>query len=99
MFISKTIYCLFIRRTSPKSSIQKIEIRHITGTRLVQKLSIKFDDIYFLQRGAEHGGLGACPLEELLKATASKTSDNALLKNRTKVAPITDLCTTEILTE
>ena len=66
---------------------------------MVQKLSIKFNDINFLQRGAEHGGLGACPLEELLKATASRTSENALLKNRTKVAPITDLCAEEILTE
>ena len=42
MFISNTIYCLFIGRKSPKSYYQKIEIWHITGAGMVKKLGIKF---------------------------------------------------------
>ena len=59
---------------------------------MVQKRSIKLNNTNFLRRGAEHGGLGACPLEKFLRATPSRMSENSLLKNRIKVAPITDLC-------
>ena len=100
MFKSKTIYCLFIKRTSPKSSIQKIEIRHITGTGMVKKLGIKFNNINFLQRVSRKWGSGACSQEKFVRAAPSRKLESVLLKNRSKVAPTTDPCTEEeILTE
>ena len=46
---------------------------HITGTGMVKQLGIKFNDMNFLQRVSQNGGLGACSQEKFMRSAPSRT--------------------------